>query len=294
VIAATPTATLTPSITPELVADLQITKTDNVTGYARGGSTIYTIIVSNPGGPDDAIGATVIDDLSTNTNISNSSWTCSTTGSATCTASGSGDINDIVNIPVGSSLTYTVTANLVSSPSGDLLNTVTLVAPPGLIDPSTGNNAAIDTNTLLMGTTPDGNVYDLLAGGILTLNIPVEADGDPDPDLVYYELPAGSGILLDWVIIEIGDGNNWYTIFNWGDNNPDANTDVGAYIQSNPQVPQEPDQRNIPSSALIYSTGVAIDVDSVVPPGTYSYIRLYAPTGDVDGQLEVDALEVLP
>jgi hypothetical protein len=43
-------------------------------------------------------------------------------------------------------------------------------------------------------------------------------------------------------------------------------------------------------------TGVAIDVDGLgIPAGTYPYIRIIAPTtGDVDGQLEVDAIEILP
>jgi hypothetical protein len=65
-------------------------------------------------------------------------------------------------------------------------------------------------------------------------------------------------------------------------------------ILPNPQVPQETDQRDIPTSALYNGTGIAIDVDAIAPPGTYSYIRFTAPAGDSDGQTEIDAAEVLP
>jgi uncharacterized repeat protein (TIGR01451 family) len=281
---------------PAPSADLGITKNDGYTGYARGDTMTYTIVVSN-NGPSDVSGATVTDVFS-NANIASASWTCSATGSATCTANGSGNINDTVNIPAGSTLTYTVTVNIVSSPSGDLDNTATVTSST---DPVPGNNSATDTDILLLGSTPDGSIYSLLAGGTLTLNIPVDVDGDLGTwDLVYYELSSSGGILLDLVIIQIGDGSNWYTVFNWGDNNIDPNTNLTGYLQANLQAPnpEEPDQRNIPAAVLYgpLGTGVAIDVDGLgIPAGTYPYIRIIAPTtGDVDGQLEVDAIEILP
>ena len=122
------------------------------------------------------------------------------------------------------------------------------------------------------------------------------ANGDGNFDLVYYERPApgGTGIFLDWVIVEIGDGNNWYPIFNWGNNIADTNSNMDFNSLPNPQVPQETDQRDIPTSALYNSTGIAIDVDVIAPPGTYSYIRFTAPMGDADNQMEIDAVEVLP
>jgi hypothetical protein len=174
--------------------------------------------------------------------------------------------------------TPTVTSTVTATPTST--NTPTPIAT----DPTPG----------AIGTTPDGVVYNLPAGGTLTLGINLIANGDASFDLVYYELPAGSGILLDWVIIEISDGNNWYTIFYWGDNIADTNSNMNFNILSNPQVPPEPDQRDIPSAELYNSTGIAIDVDSIVPPGTYSYIRFTAPTGDVDNKMEIDAIEIWP
>lgn len=121
------------------------------------------------------------------------------------------------------------------------------------------------------------------------------ANGDSGYDLVYYERPSSrGGIYLDWVIVEIGDGNNWSTIFYWENNVPDTNSNMDFNILSNPQTPPEPDQRAILASELYNSTGIAIDIDAIVPPGTYSYIRFTAPPGDVDNQMEIDAIEVLP
>lgn len=147
-----------------------------------------------------------------------------------------------------------------------------------------------------IGTTPDGVVYILPAGGALTLSINLVANGDGSFDLVYYERPApgGNGIFLDWVIIEISDGTNWYTIFNWGNNIADTNSNMDFNILPNPQTPEETDQRDIPASSLYNSTGVAIDIDAIVPPGTYSSIRFRAPAGDSDNQTEIDAIQVLP
>jgi hypothetical protein len=156
------------------------------------------------------------------------------------------------------------------------------------------------TNTPAMppeiGTTPDGVVYTLPAGGALTLSINLIANGDGSFDLVYYERPApsGNGIFLDWVIVEISDGTNWYTIFNWGDNVADTNSNMDFNSLPNPQIPEETDQRDVPAASLYNGTGIAIDVDAIVPPGTYSVIRFRAPLGDSDNQMEIDAVEVLP
>jgi hypothetical protein len=139
-------------------------------------------------------------------------------------------------------------------------------------------------------------VFTLPSGGSLTLNINLVTNGDGSYDLAYYEraAPGGTGVFLDWVILEIGDGTNWYTVFNWGNNIADTNSNMDFNVLPNPQVPEETDQRDIPTSALYNGTGITIDVDAIIPPGAYSFIRFTAPAGDSDGQMEIDALEVLP
>jgi hypothetical protein len=125
--------------------------------------------------------------------------------------------------------------------------------------------------------------------------------------MVYYELPMGSGIWLDWVKVEISDGRNWYTVFNWGDNLRDTNSNMDykflSYPVSGPlPPPEEPDQRDILSSELypFPGTGVAIDLDALgIPRGSYSYIKFSCPASingvpDTDGKMEIDAIAVLP
>jgi len=155
-----------------------------------------------------------------------------------------------------------------------------------------------------IGTIPDGDPFELGAGNALTLALvdPLIADGNTsDYDLVYYEFPAASGILMDWVIVEISDGANWYTVFNWYDDLADTNSNMNFNSLSLPSGSpvEEIDQRDVLAADLYtsssgFSTGIAIDVDSIVPAGTYPYIRFTAPSGDIDGQMEIDAIEVLP
>ncbi|HEY3475527.1 MAG TPA: hypothetical protein VGK56_13015 [Anaerolineales bacterium] len=190
--------------------------------------------------------------------------------------------------------TQTATGTTTSTQTSTATSTSTSTPTATQTTTSTATPVATDPTPRMIGTTPDGNPYYLSAGGTLTLGIDLTANGDASYDLVSYEFPAGSGIWLDWVTIEISDGSNWYTIFHWGDNIADTNTNMDFNILSNPQTPPEPDQRDIPSAELYNSTGVAIDIDSIVPPGTYSYIRFTAPGGDVDGQTEIDAIEILP
>lgn len=295
--------------TPLFTADLKITKTDNSTDYASGGTKTYYVVVSNDG-PSSVSGASVTDIFSTNSNIVSANWTCSGTNGGTCTPSGSGDINDTINLPAGASVTYVVTAAISSSPAGSLTNTATVAPPMSVTDPVPGNNSATDSDTLIttdslppnMGTR-DNVFYILPAGNSLTLNTNLIADGDPAPDLVFYEYSVAAippdffdGILLDWIIIEISDGNNWYRVFYWGDNLRDTNTNVDYTLLTIPPASPDPeeDQRQIASADLYNGTGVTIDIDSLVPPGTYTFIRFYAPTGDTDGQAEIDAFEILP
>ncbi|MBO1765187.1 DUF11 domain-containing protein, partial [Escherichia coli] len=71
-------------------ADLSITNTDGVTTATPGGSVTYTITASNAG-PSNAPGAVIADTFPAALTCT---WTCVGAGGGTCTASGSGNIND--------------------------------------------------------------------------------------------------------------------------------------------------------------------------------------------------------
>jgi uncharacterized repeat protein (TIGR01451 family) len=137
-------ATDTDTLTPQ--ADLAITKTDGQTTVLSGGPITYTITASNAG-PSNATAATVADTLPAA--ITGATWTCVGAGGGTCTASGSGNINDTVNLPAGGSVTYTVSGTVAAGTTGALSNTATVAAPAGVTDPTPGNNSATDTDTVV-------------------------------------------------------------------------------------------------------------------------------------------------
>ncbi len=85
---------------------------------------------------------------------------------------------------------------------------------------------------------------------------------------------------------------NWITVFNWGDDIPDNNTNVASFAAGG-----EIDNEDIPAAALLNGTGITIDVDAFgpVPASGYRYIRIWSPINwpNNDGA-EVDSIEVLP
>ena len=281
-------------------ADLRVTKGDGgLTVYEAGGTIVYTVIASN-NGPDDVVGAIVGDNLPPQ--VDSWDWACT----AVVNASGCNGVigsttnfTDVVNIQSGGRIEYTVTARISASPSGNLVNTATITGPVGVFDPVPGNNSAMDTNEFAaslpsgqIGTAPDGNPQTLPPGSSITLAFgsPIIVGSHAGYDLVYYEFPNGTGIFMDLIILEIGDGTNWYTILNWGDGIPDTNTNIDINIIGG----SETDNREIASAFLWNLTGVAIDLESVVPNGTYYYIRITSPIGDSGDGAEVDAIEILP
>lgn len=293
--------TETDTDTPALSADLQISKSDGSGFYTAGNPIQYTITILN-GGPSNAVGFDVQDAVPAA--ISGLTVTCTPVGSANC-----GVDNTIGNTVAftgaslaagaGNQITITIQGTVDAGASGDLSNTADIIIPggAGFSDPDLGDNSSIDTDGQALslpygniGSTPDGVTTTFPTNSVVTFNIPVQVIGNPSWDLVYYEYPNGScgGILIDWVIIEVGDGSTWYTVFNWGDGFVDGNA-----ITSAAGLPED-DIRTLCDWQLYNLTGIAIDLDGIVPPGTYSYVRFTAPPGDIDGDIEIDAIVTLP
>jgi uncharacterized repeat protein (TIGR01451 family) len=171
-------------------ADLGITKTDGMVTAVPGQVVTYTIVVTNAG-PSDAVGATVTDLLPAA--ISGATWTCVATGGS-CTAAGSGNINDTVNVPVGATLTYTLLATVTPSAFGNLVNTATVSAPTGVTDPNLANNSATDTDTLTpqadLSITKTDGVTSVNAGGTTTYTIVVRSAGPSTANAAVFTDPA--------------------------------------------------------------------------------------------------------
>ena len=140
-------------------ADLAVLKTNGATSVAAGGSTTYTVTVTNLG-PDDVSGATVEDVAPTGQTIGD--WTCSVTDAGTSgavttacgQASGSGNISTTVNMARGAVITYTVPTTIALSASGNISNVVVVTPPSGVSDPNQVNNTATDSDTVIPAPTP--------------------------------------------------------------------------------------------------------------------------------------------
>jgi uncharacterized repeat protein (TIGR01451 family) len=142
------------TVIPTTGVDLAITKTDGTSAVRPGDTLTYTITASNSG-PQAVNGATVADTLPAK--LTNVSWTCAGASSGTCTASGSGNINDTVNLPVGASVTYTVSAKVDLGARGSLANTATVASAGGITDPILSNNLTTDIDTIIADGTSCGS-----------------------------------------------------------------------------------------------------------------------------------------
>ncbi len=124
-------------------ADLAITKTDGVTTVLPGSEVTYTITASNSG-PGAAVGAIVTDDFLDS--LESVTWTCAGANGGTCAPSGAGDLSDLVDLPAGGSVTYTIHTNVSAGAAGTLVNTATIAAPNETLDLNLSNNTAVDTD----------------------------------------------------------------------------------------------------------------------------------------------------
>lgn len=91
------------------VADLSVIVDHNGEPLEPGGTTEYVVTVSNAG-PAPVVGVLV--EAPMPEGVSATSWVCVAEGSAVCSASGSGDLVDTVNLPPGHNVVYTVEAEL--------------------------------------------------------------------------------------------------------------------------------------------------------------------------------------
>ena len=159
---ATDTDTLTTA------TDLAITKTDGQATAAPGQVRTYTIVATN-NGPAPATGATVTDTVPVA--LTGATWTCVGANGGTCSGSGGPDINDTVDLPVGGTVTYTLTGTVGPNPS-NLRNTATITVPANMADSNPANNSATDDDTLIClnetVVVPDGRLTSSTIGAAET------------------------------------------------------------------------------------------------------------------------------
>ncbi|MET0387818.1 MAG: Ig-like domain-containing protein [Polyangiales bacterium] len=104
----------------------------------------YTITVANSGSA--AANGVEVDDIMPS-QLVNETWTCVGTGGGTCAASGTGNIADTVNLPVGALITYTLTA-AIQAGAGNGSTTHEATASYAVPSPGTGTIIASANETL--------------------------------------------------------------------------------------------------------------------------------------------------
>lgn len=98
-------------------------------------------------GPSNVNGALIQDNFpDTFTGVT---YTATQSGGASgFAASGTGNINDIVNLPAAAKITYKATGTFSASSSGSISDTATVTVPSGVTDPNLANNSATDSDSL--------------------------------------------------------------------------------------------------------------------------------------------------
>ncbi len=137
--------------------DLDVTIDDGRIGLAPGDATRYQIRVRNVGSVD-AVDARVLVPLASE--LLAAQWQCTAPAGAYCSASGSGGIDDLVNVPAGATLVYTLDATLDPDINALLQDTysqgVQVLIGAGQTEVSTQNNTASDTNRIFKVIFKDG------------------------------------------------------------------------------------------------------------------------------------------
>lgn len=126
-------------------ADLSIA-IDGDAPFVNGGDAVGYVVTVRNAGPQLATDAQVSVALSSN--LVGATWTCAPSAGATCAASGSGGILDLVDLPMGASLVYTIVATSLAVPEQPAEADASVAAPGGTIDFDPGNDSASDVITV--------------------------------------------------------------------------------------------------------------------------------------------------
>jgi hypothetical protein len=146
------TASVTVTVNPASL-DLAITKTGR---YEQGNLIVWNLLVENLG-PGSGVGSRVIDALPTT--VSGASWTCVGSNGGSCSqASGSGNVDTIVDLPNGGRAVFTITATVVDPSAPTVVNTASVQPPAGITDSNMGNNnSTLDLTVALFANGFEGD-----------------------------------------------------------------------------------------------------------------------------------------
>src|SRR5579872_6417850 len=279
--AGVPTADLTVKVTDAGSVDGTYDGTTNVTsgGSATPGDELdYTIVVANTSS-QSTISQLNLSDLFPSAVVSTSWDVTNTVGGASATvSSGTGNLEDDLDLPPESSITFSVTGDVAAGASTPLVDTATLVPSSPLTD--TGSfTAATDIVSLApsadLEITDSDAVTSVTPGEADTYTIKVTDNGPSDVSglgVTSPALPAGvtftdlGGGEVVWTGLDVPSGGS-LTLELKGTVDPSAPAGTGSFTDSvSLEVPA-----GVTDTAV---SSVADDTDSVVPSATLAVSEL--------------------
>lgn len=159
--------------------DVSVAASDDPDPAVANGTLTLTVTVTN-NGTLGVKGIAVTDTFPAE--FTGATWTAVFSGTgSTGNTSGSGNLNETIDLAAGGSVTYTITGIIDASFSGTMSNTTSAALPSGIIDPDlTDNDGSTDT-TVVQGSDLNVAVSDspdpVLINGTLTYTITLTNDG---------------------------------------------------------------------------------------------------------------------
>ena len=182
-------------------ADLAVSKNNGVDHVAPGTQVAYQIVVENLG-PSHATGVRVADAVPAA--LTSASWNCSATGGGSCAPNGTGDIDELIDLPAGEQAQFVLSGSVLPTASGELTNSATVTGPAGLEDPDHGNNEAIDSDPIVAAadlTMVVDGPSSVLPGGQASYQLTVRNLGPSPAQDVVLDCPTPFGLSL----VVVGD-----------------------------------------------------------------------------------------
>jgi uncharacterized repeat protein (TIGR01451 family) len=131
--------------------DLSISIDDGNASLPAGQPVVYTVVVNNSSARE--VNQVVVDTPLPGL-VTNPTWTCTPSAGAICEANGTGALIDLVDLPQGGTLTYTVAGKIGYGALGELDVTASVAkSDPLLNETNEDDNTDTDT-TLIMAPVP--------------------------------------------------------------------------------------------------------------------------------------------
>jgi uncharacterized repeat protein (TIGR01451 family) len=132
---------------PIVTPDLAITTTSAAASYTAGTSLTYIVVATN-NGPVNLNGVGIAATIPSP--LTGATWTCTTTLGATCAGGSGASLNATVNMPSGSTITYTIVTQIPSTaPASSITSTATISVPAGVTDRNPSNNIELEVDAIV-------------------------------------------------------------------------------------------------------------------------------------------------